>query len=177
MKRALVIIDMQQIFRDTSSQWCVPEYDSAAEKINRLVEGFDGKVIWTRFVRDPEELGSWKGYYSRWDECRDEPDSPVWDITMEVRPEDEVLSLPTFSKWGEELNAISDAADELVICGVATDCCVLSTALGAVDAGKSVVIVEDACAGATLQAHDQAIALLQMLEPMTSIKQTADLVQ
>jgi nicotinamidase-related amidase len=63
----------------------------------------------------------------------------------------------------------------LIVCGVATDCCVLSTVLGAVDAGRAVTLVADACAGATVEAHDQAIALMAMLSPMVDIVTADDL--
>ncbi|MCR8669542.1 cysteine hydrolase family protein [Agrococcus sp. HG114] len=172
---ALVVIDMQRIFRDPGSQWSTGGYDAAADRIGRLVEVSAGPVIWTRFVRDPAELGSWRAYYDRWSACREAPDSTAWDLTMPVRPSDSVLSLPTFSKWGDELAALTEGRD-LVVCGVATDCCVLSTVLGAVDAGKQVTVVTDACAGATEEAHDQAVALMGMLAPMVSLTRTSELV-
>ncbi|QUW17811.1 cysteine hydrolase [Agrococcus sp. Marseille-Q4369] len=173
---ALVVIDMQQIFRDPASQWATGGYEAAAERIRALVDAAEGPVIWTRFVRDPAEPGSWRAYYERWDECRDEPDSPAWDLTMPVADEHAVLSLPTFSKWGDELAALTAEHPELVVCGVATDCCVLSTVLGAVDAGKAITVVTDACAGATDEAHDQAVALMGMLAPMVRLAETAELV-
>lgn len=173
---ALVVIDMQQIFRDPASQWVTGGYDAAAERIRLLVDAAEGPVIWTRFVRDPSEPGAWRAYYERWDECRDGADSPVWDLTMPVRDEHAVVSLPTFSKWGGELAELTAEHPELVVCGVATDCCVLSTVLGAVDAGKAITVVTDACAGATDEAHDQALALMGMLSPMVRLARTADVV-
>lgn len=173
---ALVVIDMQQIFRDPASQWATGGYDAAAERIRLLVDAAGGPVIWTRFVRDPSEPGSWQAYYEHWDRCREAPDSPAWDLTMPVRDEHEILSLPTFSKWGEELAALTAGHPELLVCGVATDCCVLSTVLGAVDAGKAVTVVTDACAGATDEAHHQALALMGMLAPMVRLVEAAELV-
>jgi nicotinamidase-related amidase len=90
-------------------------------------------------------------------------------VTLPTRDGDSVLTLPTFSKWGPELVELTAWSDYLVICGVATDCCVLSTVLGAIDAGKMVTVVTDACAGATTEAHDQAIALMGMLAPMVTL--------
>ena len=174
MKRALVIIDMQVIFGEPSSQWYVPGYESAAEKIATIANRFDGPIVWTRFVRDPAEEGRWAAYYDRWDQCREAPDSRVWDLTLQPDPSDKLLSTSRFSKWGTELDALTDHAEELVLCGVATDCCVLSTALGAVDAGKSVVLIEDACAGVTPEAHTKALSLLKLLEPMTTTVQSSE---
>lgn len=47
-------------------------------------------------------------------------------------------------------------------------CCVLSTVLGAVDAGRTVVVATDACAAVS----DQAQALLQLLDPMVHLATT-----
>lgn len=171
---ALVVIDMQEIFRSPDSEWFVPEYDAAAEQVSRLTERFTGNVIWTRFVRDPQEPGSWRAYYDYWSGCRYEPDSPAWDLTMHRGDGDSLLSLPTFSKWGSELAQLTAEHDHLVVCGVATDCCVISTVLGAVDAGKKVTVVTDACAGVTTEAHSQAIALMGLLAPMVSLAEASD---
>lgn len=172
---ALVVIDMQQIFGSPASEWFVPEYDAAAAQITRLAQHFDS-VIWTRFVRDPDEPGSWSAYYDRWSGCRAEPDSDVWDVTLPMRDGDSELTLPTFSKWGPELAELTAQSDHLVVCGVATDCCVLSTVLGAVDAGKRVTVVTDACGGATTEAHDQALALMGMLAPMVTLVTAEELI-
>lgn len=173
----LVVVDMQEIFRVPSSPWATVGYDDAAANVARLVDAHDGPVVWTRFVRDPHETGSWGPYYDRWSQCRLEPGSAQWDITLPVVSGAHTLTLPTFSKWGSELAGLSAGADDLVVCGVATDCCVLSTVLGAVDAGKRVTVVSDACAGATAAAHEQALALMDLLAPMTSVRTTDAVLQ
>lgn len=173
MPSKLVIVDMQEIFRSPESEWFVPQYSEAAENIRQLTGVFGQGVIWTRFVRDPQEHGSWHEYYVRWSRCRVAPDSDQWQITLPHLPGDSILSLPTFSKWSQELADLTKGHDQLTICGVATDCCVLSTVLGAVDAGKHVTVVTDACAGITAEAHQQALSLMDLLSPMVTLKTTA----
>ena len=173
---ALVVIDMQEIFRSPESEWCVPEYDAAAVQVNRLTKRFSDNAIWTRFVHDPEEHGSWSAYYDRWSGCRHEPDSPLWNVTVPVAEGGSVLSLPTFSKWGDELAQLTAQNDHLIVCGVATDCCVISTVLAAVDAGKKVTVVTDACAGVTTEAHAQAVTLMGLLSPMVTLVETSEIV-
>ena len=170
---ALVVIDMQRIFAEPTSQWFTPRYAAAATQIERLTERLAGNVIWTRFVRDPREDGSWADYYARWDECRDPEDSPVWDLTMPVAEGDRIVSLPTFSKWGEELARLTSETPRLVVCGVATDCCVLSTALTAADAGAYAIIAADACAGSTAENHDAALHVMGLYPPQLTISDTA----
>ncbi|GAA1806135.1 cysteine hydrolase [Agromyces neolithicus] len=173
----LVVIDMQEIFRSPTSEWSVPAYDRTAEHVVRLADHFSHSVVWTKFVRDPDETGSWSAYYDRWSNSRAEPDSPVWDLTLPVRDGDRVLTLSTFSKWGPDLAEMTEHSDHIVVCGVATDCCVLATVLGAVDAGKQVTLVTDACGGATPEAHDQAVALMGMLAPMVTLAETTEIVK
>ena len=108
-KGALVFIDMQNIFADQDGQWGVSNYAEVEQAMARLRERDGSPVIWTRFVRDPEEHGAWADYYDRWDECRAEPESEVWDLTSPVRESDQVLSMPTFSKWGEQLAEMTKA--------------------------------------------------------------------
>lgn len=168
-RAALVLIDMQRIFEEPESQWFVSNYQDVEQKVRKLRDSFD-RVIWTRFVRDPQEPGAWADYYARWDQCREEPGSQRWDLTVPVRESEQVLSLPTFTKWGAELARMTEDYQHLVVAGVATDCCVLSTVLGAVDAGKHVTVVSDACGGATERAHDQALELMELLSPMVEVR-------
>ena len=51
-----------------------------------------------------------------------------------------------------------------MLCGVSTDCCVLATALAAIDAGAHVRVVADACA-AEPALHRAALDLLARRSP------------
>ncbi|WP_410867250.1 cysteine hydrolase family protein, partial [Paraburkholderia sp. SIMBA_027] len=76
-------------------------------------------------------------------------DANAWDITLDVRGGATVVDASTFSKWGPQLAALVPEGTEMILTGVATDCCVLSTALGAIDAGRFVTVISDACAAVT----------------------------
>jgi len=166
-KGHLVVIDMQRAFRQ-EGQWHVPRYDHAAGTIARLASaGFE--PITTRFVPDPTEPGSWSAYYDRWSSMRLDPADSIWDLELPGVEAGSSIDLPTFTKWGEELARLIPVGGELILAGVATDCCVLSTALGAADAGRYVTVVEDACAGQNDEAHDQAISLMRLLSPMINV--------
>ncbi|WP_354256020.1 isochorismatase family protein [Arthrobacter sp. OAP107] len=102
-------------------------------------------------------------------------DSEAWDITMDVPAGATVIDASTFSKWGPELAAVVPEGGEMVLTGVATDCCVLSTALGALDAGRFVTVVSDACAAVSDEAQQQTLALLQLLSPMCEVVTSREL--
>jgi nicotinamidase-related amidase len=162
-----VVIDMQRAFRQ-AGEWHIPRYDEAASTIGRLAaSGLE--PITTRFIPDPAEQGSWSSYYDRWQSMRLDPADPVWDIELPGVGAHGSIDLPTFSKWGKALADLIPVGDEVILTGVATDCCILATALGAADAGRYVMVVEDACAGQSDAAHDQALALMDLLSPMINV--------
>lgn len=172
-KRHLVVVDMQRAFRQ-KGQWNVPRYDEAAAAIAQLV-GSGLEPILTRFVPDPAEEGAWSAYYDQWDTMRLAPSDAVWDIELPGVEVGATLDLPTFTKWGAELAAHIPVGDEMILTGVATDCCVLSTALGAIDAGRFVTVVSDACAGQDDNAHQKTLDLLDLLSPMITLCTAAEL--
>ncbi|WP_026555996.1 cysteine hydrolase family protein [Arthrobacter sp. 35W] len=173
--QTLVVIDMQRGFRDPASQWCVPRYDEIVPAIEALQERIGGSAVFTRFVPDPEEPGAWQAYYRRWHQMCQAADAPAWGITMAVPAGSPIVTKPTFSKWGPELEALVPLGGEMVLTGVATDCCILSTALGAVDAGRFVTVVSDGCAAVGDEAQAQTLALLDLLSPMVRIATSAEL--
>ena len=61
----------------------------------------------------------------------------------------------------------------MVLTGVATDCCVLSTALAAADAGVRVSVVADACAGSTDANHQRALDAMALYGPLIEITDAA----
>ncbi|MFD6813136.1 cysteine hydrolase family protein [Enteractinococcus coprophilus] len=168
----LVIIDMQRAFQLPEAQWECVGYDAAAENIRQLRKNHPGPAVWTQFIRDPAEDGAWAPYYDRWDQYRIEPTDALWQLTMEPASDDICIQASTFGKWPGQLADLAQPYASLTIVGVATDCCVLSTVLPAIDAGKHVTVVADACAGATEEAHEDTLELLRLLEPMVSVTTT-----
>lgn len=171
----LVIIDMQKAFQLSGAQWECVGYDDAASKVQQLRKNHPGPAIWTQFIRDPGEEGMWEAYYDRWDQYRVGPLDPLWQLTLEPEPDDLRVQAPTFSKWSGQLSEFAQDYESITIVGVATDCCVLSTVFPAVDAGKHVTVVVDACAGASQDAHEQSLELLGLLEPMVSLTTTDEI--
>lgn len=170
----LVVIDMQHAFGDPSSPWVTEGYAAIVPAVEKLVGRFQDRVVFTRFVRDPAEPGHWSAYYDRWSSFRIPATDPLWDITLDVPVGSAVVDEPTFSKWGSSLEAVVGEAP-LVLCGVATECCVLSTAYAAADAGRQVTVVADACAGASTQLHDQALVIMQTNAPLITVTTYDDL--
>ena len=80
-----------------------------------------------------------------------------------------IVDAPTFGKHGARLETLAGPERTIVLCGVATECCVISTALPAVDAGMRVRVVRDACAGATSAGHEAALTVMAGYEGQLAI--------
>jgi nicotinamidase-related amidase len=177
----LVVIDMQEVFRDPESPWATPGFERLAPPIGRLSEGFGRRVTFTRFVLPERISGSWVPYYERFAEVTEPERGPWFDLAEPYRSwANGTVDKPTFSAWGERLSAAAGEPPTLVLTGVATDCCVISTALDAVDAGASVRVVADACAGSSAEAHESAVAIMRGYAPqieITNVDAELDLVR
>jgi hypothetical protein len=73
-------------------------------------------------------------------------DDPLWDLKLPAGAGAFVETRTTFGKWDEPMAALTGLRNRIAVCGVATECCVLSIILGAVDHGRFVRLVSDACA-------------------------------
>ncbi len=162
----LVVVDMQHVFRDPASPWVAQGFDEILEPIDRLVRAFGERVVFTRYVVPARPEGSWVPYLALWHEVT-APERRGWFELVEpwVSRRPAMLDRERFSKWGPELRERAGESWTLVLCGVATDCCVIDTALPAADDGMFVRIVSDACRGANPEAHERALALARGFAP------------
>ncbi|MBT2503299.1 cysteine hydrolase family protein [Curtobacterium sp. ISL-83] len=176
----LVVIDMQQVFTG-ESPWATPRYDHASVGIEHLLPRFTGRTVFTRFTAPARPEGAWVPYYREWPFALAPAADPMWRLTEPFASAasdrgDPVVTVPTFGKWGTSLQAVVGDHPHLVLVGVSTDCCVLSTALAAADAGATVTVVADACAGASDEDHERALAAMRLYAPLITVVDTiADL--
>jgi nicotinamidase-related amidase len=168
----LVVVDLQHVFGDAGSEWFTPRFAEVVPRVSALVEAFAPRVTFTRFVAPSSPAGAWRPYYEQFPWALQPPSAPLYQLVEPFagRP---TLDRPTFGKWGPEL-AARLAGDDMVLCGVSTDCCVISTALPAADAGVRVRVVADACAGANDTTHSQALAVMALYAPLIEVVDSAD---
>ncbi|WP_022925934.1 cysteine hydrolase family protein [Serinicoccus marinus] len=170
----LVVVDAQRIFADPSSEWCAPRFAETVGPIRELVaeHGAGERVVQTRWIPPHVKHGSWVPYFERFPFADREQFDPLFDLVDDIAELNlpYTVSEPTFGKWGEGLREVVGADAHLVLAGVATDCCVLSTALAAADAGCTVEVVAAACAGSTDEAHERALAAMELYAPQVTIR-------
>ncbi|MFJ6388192.1 cysteine hydrolase family protein [Streptomyces sp. NPDC091972] len=166
----LAVIDMQRVFAEPDSPWAAPRYAEAAAGVRRLLPAFAERVTFTRFLAPAEPTGAWRAYYAQWPFALQPPTAPLWHLTdgfADRAPH--IMDATTFGKWTPELAARVGPEGRLVLAGVSIDCCVLSTALAAADAGVETLVVSDACAGADDDSHTRALAAMELYGPLIRI--------
>ena len=172
----LAVIDMQRVFAEPDSPWATPRFTEAAAGIRRLLPAFGDRVAFTRFVAPVKPEGAWRAYYDRWSFALQPPDAQLWDLTDEfAQHTGHVVDAATFGKWTPELARLVGPEGRLVLAGVSTDCCVLSTALAAADAGIEVLVAADACAGADDDTHAKALQVMDLYRPLVRVTGVAEL--
>lgn len=167
----LAVIDMQVVFADPASQWATPRFAEILPRVQELTTALAPQVTLTRFVAPATPTGAWRDYYAQWPFALQRPDATLYDL-VDGLPPAPTVSATTFSKWGPEL-AAAVGSRTLVLAGVSTDCCVLSTAVAAADAGVRVRVVADACAGADDRSHATALELMALYAPLIEVVDTA----
>ena len=168
----LVIIDPQVIFADpANSPWGSPLWASTVPRIVALADDFGPeRTVITRFVADPDLGGSWVPYYEEWPFALVPDTDPLYAVVPDLAGRAaHTVSAGTFGKWTAQLRALIGEQPSITLAGVSTDCCVISTALPAADAGATVRVVADACAGSSAEAHAQAIGAMSLFAPQITV--------
>lgn len=169
----LIVIDPQAIFASPDSEWASPFFADAFANMRRLADAAGERVLVTRWLPTADRATSWGDYFAEWPFADQPADDALYDLVPEARglSPHPTLDLPTFGKWGEELERIIGSAP-VVLAGVSTDCCVISTALAGADAGGRITVVADACAGSTAENHAAAMLVMGLYPPQITVSNT-----
>ncbi len=166
----LVVVDMQRIFGEPESPWYAPGFEAASLAAVRLRGAFGSRVALTRFLAPAKPELAWVAYYETWRFARDPVNARLYDLVPAFPVDDAVvIDRTTFGKWDSETDKALGGPRQIVVVGVSTDCCVLSTALAAADAGLHVRVVEDACAATSPASHRRALDVMATYAPLIEI--------
>ena len=163
-------VDMQNLFaRETP--WHTPWMDRVAPAVERLAAARAERTVFTRFIppERPNDLpGSWRRYYSRWDEMlrprRDRTDFDLIPALARLVPPAGLVDKARYSAFSSP--RLAPLLDELgcgalVVTGAETDVCVLATVLGAVDRGFRVILARDGICSGSDRTHDALVTLYE----------------
>ena len=157
IKRLLVVVDMQHDFVDGAlgSQ----EARAAVPRVQALVAAAE-EVVYTRDTHQSDYLDTHEGKHLPVPHCIE--GTHGWEILPAVyRAGARVFDKGTFGSL--PLAVYAAAFDEIVLCGVCTDICVVSNALliRAAAPEAEIRVVAAACAGTSCAAHEAALATMQ----------------
>lgn len=167
--KALILVDFQNEWVDSNSEYYVGDISKAIEKTNILVNWArknEVKVIFTRHV----EPGSTKEF----------ADS---SINSELIPEisrndsDIVITKNKISPFYKtNLENELKGVDEIIIAGILTNLCVRSLVADAYDRDFGITIIDDCCLAFTKEIHQFTLKDLKETRPEIQIKKLGEFI-
>ena len=169
----LLVIDMQKDFVDGSLG--NPDAEKIIPKIVEKVNAFDGKVVLTRDTHPVNYLSTQEGRNLPVEHCIKGTDG--WQLVPELEELRCSKGLKTFDKpsfgsveLAKFLSAAAgdERAEEIELCGVCTDICVISNALllKAFLPETPVFLDASCCAGTSRENHENALKAMKMCQIM-----------
>jgi nicotinamidase-related amidase len=152
----LIVIDVQNGFVNDRSKHALPGVVAA---ITAAREG-GVPIFFTRFIND--EGSSWETLIG-WKRLRTSPEIELHDEIADLAKPDEIVDKRSYSSFiGEiETHVSLTGARTVALCGIATDGCVLKTAVDLFESGVRPVILTDAVSSHAGDAvHEAGLMLL-----------------
>ena len=157
----LLVIDMQNVYTK-GQEWACEEVEKASDSILRLLNSRAlSQVIFTQYLATKHPEGVWKEY----NKVNAAVNADPWlnEMMSEFLP----YTKSVYSSFAiPQVRELAKHASRVVISGVVAECCVLSTALSAIDAGCKVIYLTDAVAGLNATSRKEAENILSYLSPL-----------
>lgn len=163
-----LVVDMQELFR-SHPDWGTQALSDVIAPIQRLVQARPENAYFSRFIpplAGEEATGAWRRYYRRWHRVPlDSMDPQLVEVVAELLPSARrIVDKAGYSALGNPgFRAAMTATPEqcLILTGVETDVCVLSTVMEAMDLGLRVIVASDAVTSSVTQCHGLALEILE----------------
>ena len=184
---ALIVVDMQRDFMPGGAL-PVPDGDKIIPTLNRYIQIFANNGNPVFFTRDwhPENHISFKGYGGIWPaHCVQETEGAQFHPDLIIPPDNKFIISKGTSKdfdaySGFQGTILNDLLMErgikrLFIGGVATDYCVFNTALGGINLGYQIFVLQDGIKGVDVNPGDSEKALNKLLGKGASLIDLMDI--
>lgn len=163
--KLLIVVDMQKDFIDGALGSA--EAVTIVPLIKALIEGFDGKVLFTRDTHFDNYMQTEEGKHLPVPHCIKDTDG--WQIHPELdalRTTQPIDKLTFGSKELIALLADENDVESITLCGLCTDICVISNAMliKAYYPEIPLFVVANACAGVTPESHQNALSAMKMCQ-------------
>ena len=165
MKKILVVVDMQNDFIDGALG--TPEAIAILPYVKEKIESFDGEVLFTRDTHAENYMDTQEGKYLPVVHCIKDTDG--WQICDELAPLAKIIiDKPTFGSMElpSIIKSLDKSVEEIELCGLCTDICVISNAmiLKAAFTESKIKVCANACAGVTAESHREALDAMKMVQ-------------
>ena len=163
--KCLIVVDMQNDFITGSLGSKAAE--AIVLQVVQKVQSFDGKVIFTRDTHSDDYLQTREGKKLPVKHCIKGTDG--WQICDELKPYASLVTdKETFGSMELPgiLKSFGENIEEIELCGLCTDICVISNAmiLNAAFPEAAVKVDEKCCAGVSKESHAAAIAAMRAVQ-------------
>ncbi len=166
--KLLIVVDMQNDFIDGALG--TAEAVKILPCVKEKVAAFDGEVLFTRDTHENNYMETQEGKYLPVPHCI--RNSFGWEIHSDLKPfvKNPPMDKPTFGSTAlvDYLIKQNEIApiEEITLCGLCTDICVISNAMLAKATLPEVPVMVDAkcCAGVTPESHARALDAMRMCQ-------------
>jgi len=166
LKKLLIVVDMQNDF--ISGALGSPRAQQILPNIKSKIAEYkqnDGKIIFTRDTHNADYLSTQEGKYLSVTHCIE--GTHGHSIAEELDADGcEIIDKPNFGSLELAKKAAEGGYDEIELCGLCTDICVVSNALILKTQLPETLITVDAvcCAGVTEESHNAALLTMKMCQ-------------
>lgn len=139
------------------------------------------RTLITRWLPTADRATAWGDYFRAWPFADVPAEDPRYELVeaaqgLSAHP---TIDEPTFGKWRQQLAErvgwAENPGTHLLVTGVTTDCCVISTVLPAADAGVRLSVVTDAVAPSTTENGAAALRTMSLFPPQVDLRTTAEI--
>ena len=161
----LIVVDMQVDF--ITGALGSKDAEAIVPAVVEKVKNFDGKVIFTRDTHFDNYMQTQEGTKLPVPHCIKDTDG--WQICNELKPfAENIINKLTFGSVDlpQVLKNSDEPIDEIVLCGLCTDICVISNAMILKATFPEIKISVDAscCAGVTVHSHNTALNAMRAVQ-------------
>ena len=163
--KILVVVDMQKDFVDGALGSA--EATAIVPAVKALIEGFDGEVYFTRDTHFEDYMGTEEGKHLPVPHCI--KDTEGWQIVPELDALRKTEAIDKLTLGSRELIALlaeKQGIESITLCGLCTDICVISNVmiLKATFPEVPIKVDANACAGVTVESHNNALEAMRMVQ-------------
>lgn len=161
----LIVVDMQNDFISGALGSKLAE--AIVPNVTEKVKNYEGTIIFTRDTHFSDYMDTQEGKNLPVKHCI--KDTTGWEICNELKPyANKVIDKITFGSVDlpDVIKAYGEQIEEIELCGLCTDICVISNAmiLKATFPEVKIVVDSNCCAGVTEESHQTALNAMKAVQ-------------